>query len=95
MKIETLLRAYTFCTIDRLTSFNALTSASPLDNIIKRGRQREAIRKGIIRKFERLERENVKLRLAYFDNVYVYSHLTVDDKLSSFIYLSTESDTKK
>lgn len=57
MKIETLLRAYTFCTIDRLTCIPNSLSDSIRNILDRRSRQREAIRKGIIRKFERLERK--------------------------------------
>lgn len=54
MKIETLLRAYGICCLDMGRTLH--TNLCILKDIHKkRDRQREAIRKGIIRKFERLE----------------------------------------
>lgn len=59
MKIETLLRAHGRCCIDIGRTLH--TNLCILKDIHeKRDRQRDAIRDGIIRKFEKLERELAK-----------------------------------
>lgn len=94
MKIQTLLRAYDYCN-DGYRYY--LYGVPNYKRMLRRKRQSEAIRKGIISKFERLERENFKLRIALYakDNPTPYEcRYDPEDfgwsKMSPFVCIKTD-----
>ena len=101
MKIETLLSCYRHACNDAYSlKYHKVDSYT----CARRERQREAIRNGIIRKFERLEKENFELRVAFYSkDTFIKPNFEMRydskdfswSKMSPFIYLSTEDKTKK